>query len=429
MNLKNADKCLLCRDEFKKPVVLPCKHVCCKECLEHYREDAENRTCPDRKCKELLPEDLNFDKKCRKALEEHSKFRKGLNQFFLKYLDKFVFKANQLPHDNIIGQLLQFVIHKKIKDEKKSSTKRLSPFEADDIDASPVIRSFVLQLILKSNFDEAQVHLEKFFNNAKFDDLSEIDLCLLMIYCFEDNLLTKEKGQIMMADAMKWIRDANLENLQDLSIPNLIQLAKLRLAFEAIAKYVCECLDGRKVADENLTKQIVDVLKRDETESLQKYIVRNVVRMTRQESIQLWKKDLALNMLLPEEIRNSAPDNIRDFYLFLETSKETSYKAIRDGLRNDAMKGKLELLPNLLRTHNYDRKKDVWDMAIWNLFSICKCPMKDGNILEAISQENANVAKLIESAQAQAMDEGTPMNEALMSLMWQFSVTMRHSNK
>merc|ERR1711963_911423 len=97
--------------------------------------------------------------------------------------------------------------------------------------------------------------------------------------------------------------------------------------------------------------------------------------------------------------------------------------------RNDAMKGKLELLPNLLRTHNYDRKKDVWDMAIWNLFSICKCPMKDGNILEAISQENAKVAKMIESAQAQAMDEGTPMNEALMSLMWQFSVTMRHSNR
>ena len=127
-----------------------------------------------------------------------------------------------------------------------------------------------------------------------------------------------------MADAMKWIRDTNLENLQDLSIPNLIQLAKLRLAFEAIAKYVCECLDGRKVADENLIKQIVDVVKRDETESLQKYIVRNVVRMTRQESIQFWKKDLTLNMLLPEEIRNSAPDNIRDFYLFLETSKETN---------------------------------------------------------------------------------------------------------
>ena len=111
------------------------------------------------KCKQI-PKDyrLKTTKECTKALKEHSVFRKGLNLFFLNLLQSYVFKnVNQLPHPDTIRQLLEFVVHKELK------TKKLTPFEADDIDPEPVIRSFILQLLLKADFNEAQDHMETFF--------------------------------------------------------------------------------------------------------------------------------------------------------------------------------------------------------------------------------------------------------------------------
>ena len=148
MDLKNADKCILCKDVFKSAVVLPCKHVGCFECLENFRTNYPDSNCPNDKCKVALPLDLKTNPKLKKDLTNHSKFREGLNKFFTQFLQKIVFKA-QLPNEKIIEQLLEFVIHKKIKDTTKKTTKMLSPFAADDIDSTPVIRSFVLKLILR----------------------------------------------------------------------------------------------------------------------------------------------------------------------------------------------------------------------------------------------------------------------------------------
>ena len=85
----------------------------------------------------------------------------------------------------------------------------------------------------------AQTHLEEFFNNAQFEDLNQVDLCLLMIYCFEDRLL--EIGEVTSAIAMKWIKDSKITD--DVSIPNLITLAKIRLGFQTFAHMICQCLE------------------------------------------------------------------------------------------------------------------------------------------------------------------------------------------
>ena len=85
----------------------------------------------------------------------------------------------------------------------------------------------------------AQTHLEEFFNNAQFEDLNQVDLCLLMIYCFEDRLL--EIGEVTSAIAMKWIKDNKITD--DVSIPNLITLAKIRLGFQTFAHMICQCLE------------------------------------------------------------------------------------------------------------------------------------------------------------------------------------------
>ena len=85
----------------------------------------------------------------------------------------------------------------------------------------------------------AQTHLEEFFNNAQFEDLNQVDLCLLMIYCFEDRLL--EIGEVTSAIAMKWIKDSKITD--DVSIPNLITLAKIRLGFKTFAQEIRQCLE------------------------------------------------------------------------------------------------------------------------------------------------------------------------------------------
>ena len=117
------------------PIVLPCGHVGCLECLETFKEN--NKNCPGKGCKNIeLPHDLRKCPADKKALLKHSQFREGLNKFFLRFLENFVFNTTQLPHGKIIEQLLEFIVHKKIKDEtiKNKSTKRLSPFEVDKID-------------------------------------------------------------------------------------------------------------------------------------------------------------------------------------------------------------------------------------------------------------------------------------------------------
>ena len=51
----------------------------------------------------------------------------------------------------------------------------------------------------------------------------------------------------------------------------------------------------------------------------------------RLEIIENWKKHAKLHELLPEDIKNSGPDNVQDYFLLLDA--DDSYKNIRDGLR------------------------------------------------------------------------------------------------
>ena len=327
LSLKNAEKCILCKDFFDYPIVLPCGHVGCLECLETFKEN--NKNCPGKGCKDqVLPKDLRKSPADKKALQKHAQFREGLNKFFLRFLENFVFNATQLPNGKIIEQLLEFVVHKKIKDETKKTTKRLSPFEVDKIDSSPVIRSFVLQLILRADFEKAQEHLEEFFHHAQYDELNHVDLCILMIYCFEDRILTQQRGDVPLPVAFKWIVECCNNMRNDLSIQTLLTMTKLRLGLQSIAKRLVRCLNTDGINEEQWCNQVKISLDQEKTESLKKYLVRTVIKLSRPEIIQVWKRDENLRQLLPHDILNSAPDNVHDFYLFLEDFKEP-YKQIR----------------------------------------------------------------------------------------------------
>ena len=127
-------------------------------------------------------------------------------------------------------------------------------------------------------------------------------------------------------------------------------------------------------------------------------LVRVVVKLTRQETIQVWKKDPYLSPLLPEILLNSAADNVQDYFLFLEEFKEP-YKIIRDGIRNDLMKSNLELIPNLAKKYNFNQKQDIWDMATYFLMAVDNCTIKDEEFKSEFEQSYPELLKSLEKCQ------------------------------
>ena len=134
-------------------------------------------------------------------MKHHNQFKKGLSKFFLDFLQKLVFKDTRSPHPEIISQLMKFVVFKSMKNsDSKITTKVLSPFENDDIDPQPVVRSLILQLLLKSDFNLARDHLTYFFREAQFNGHIEVELCLLMVNCFEDHLKIRARNDAILYD-------------------------------------------------------------------------------------------------------------------------------------------------------------------------------------------------------------------------------------
>ena len=80
LRLKNADNCLICLNVFKDPILLPCRHVCCKECFEQ-TVGPSGLQCPAGRaiCKEPFPKDFKLESstECVQGIEKHSEFRKG----------------------------------------------------------------------------------------------------------------------------------------------------------------------------------------------------------------------------------------------------------------------------------------------------------------------------------------------------------------
>ena len=152
------------------------------------------------------------------------------------------------------------------------------------------------------------------------------------------------------------------------------------------------------------------------------------MKRTRQEKIQVWKKDPYLSPLLPEILLNSAADNVQDYFLFLEEFKEP-YKIIRDGIRNDLMKSNLELIPNLAKKYNFNQKQDIWDMATYFLMAVDNCTIKDEEFKSEFEQSYPELLKSLEKCQRNSIDSKNPMDIALMILVWQCRITLRNSNR
>lgn len=83
----------------------------------------------------------------RKAVKEHYDFRRRCNSFFMELVSLFCFGANAGDggmDPELFAMFMSYVI------EGSSKTKDFSPFPEHGIDATPVVRSFLLQQLLRT---------------------------------------------------------------------------------------------------------------------------------------------------------------------------------------------------------------------------------------------------------------------------------------
>jgi hypothetical protein len=338
-----------------------------------------------------LPEDFPFRSLTytKKAIKNHADFRQKMSQFFIELLQRFVFRKDAEPHSDIVDQLLSFVVTKQLpKDKLKARTKMISPFDGDYIDSSPVIRSFLLQLLFRYN-QSIEGHLQKFMDEKEpfvetGDQFPEI--CLMIVQCLEDSFLSDERNasrSSKMRSASQYMNDYMEKGDPDKLVKSLVNTALHRLAINTVADFIIKFLSGELNDNDaeasRLFKTAIDfVNNHSQGKNLKKYLVRYIATKHQVGAIVEWKKRGVYLDLLPEDLRNTTTNEAPDMFLIVDCD----YKTIRDCLRLAWISSDYGLLNVLL--DNYKEKPVVWCLAIHHLIKLSPTKIKDPSAFEAV---------------------------------------------
>ena len=105
-------------------------------------------------------------------MKKHQAFKETLGTFFLDILQRFVFAKDTAEGGidrEVLESLLSFVVTKELPkdDERGVRTKRISPFAGHCIDSTPVVRSFILQLLLRDDPAARAEYLGRFLEGER----------------------------------------------------------------------------------------------------------------------------------------------------------------------------------------------------------------------------------------------------------------------
>ena len=84
-------------------------------------------------------------------MKKYKKYKSRCNTFFMNVVSRLCFYGNEAPNDDVIEKLLSYVTKTPGIETagERLLSQTLSPFD-DTIDPTPAVRSFLLQLLLKS---------------------------------------------------------------------------------------------------------------------------------------------------------------------------------------------------------------------------------------------------------------------------------------
>ncbi|XP_069105330.1 E3 ubiquitin-protein ligase rnf213-alpha-like [Argopecten irradians] len=266
-DIKKDEKCAHCENDMEgPPVYLPCKDKICQRC---YNDTViiKEMICPI--CQAEIPpnlkpnEDIHKNEKSKKYFD----YKKRINSFFMEVVSQLCFADDTPPSDEVVEKLLSYITRSTNKGTVV--TKKMTIFD-DSIDPTPVLRLFLLQLLLRTSGDQVSIYLENYLQQtARFVDQDQlVELSLLILQCLEDvyhqdisKSETSEKKEVRMAtDMLK----NNLHSIdtEELTFVKLYTLAETRFALSVVAKYVQRIYVDKSIKMTRGYRQMIDAAAR-----------------------------------------------------------------------------------------------------------------------------------------------------------------------
>ncbi|XP_064404373.1 E3 ubiquitin-protein ligase RNF213-like isoform X3 [Halichondria panicea] len=166
------------------------------------------------------------------------KIKDSCNRFFIEVVSSLCFGGREIPESELIELLLDNVLQDR-------ETSALSPYKKQD--QTPVIRSFLLQLLLEHEPKQVRQYMDNYYQRSSVVSRGhgmDQDLCLLSIQCFEDAL--HKRMSILSPDdkankVMQLLESSHLALQEHLGTPTvrlkyLEAVAGIRFALSILAE-------------------------------------------------------------------------------------------------------------------------------------------------------------------------------------------------
>ena len=424
------NKCLICLEAISNPIILPCDHIGCSQCIKGFLQDKEKKYCPDETCNKEIPNNFNFcsSEKIEAALKKYHVFRDSLNAFFLDYLQQFVFSGDEPPSFAIIEDLLNFVVTKELpKDVTKPRTKNISPFSGEYIDPTPIIRTYILQLLLRYNYKKVMNFLTMFIEEKrKFIENKEtfMEMCLIVMYCMEDSYFTSYPG---IENLEKLLGE---EVLQKNNLLDQLNLAsKIRILLDETSHSLSCILNGNDTSSNlhnKFVKDIITYLEESnlESENIKEYLIRKIVATQTLDTVFYWKKSAIFLELIPEKILKIVNNREPDIFIFFGKD----YKVMRDAIQNSLLLGELSKAKEISKNSSL-KCINLWTLAIYYISSTINCDTKyKDNFITCIREENLELAKnteeILKLNQSLLSNQISPRQKTIETLLFHFKTVL-----
>ncbi|KAI3368624.1 hypothetical protein L3Q82_025623, partial [Scortum barcoo] len=383
-------QCVVCMREPQDPVELPCHHIYCSTCIKA-NLDTGRTSCPN--CREELPNDFqpHISEDVRVSIKKNAEFRRRCNGFFIDLLSTVCFKDNTPPARGVIIHLLSYLMVE--TENKQFHTKDLSPFD-ESPDKSPVVRSVILKLLLKFNFNEVQEYLQQHLTSVEdsrfVDEGDKAELYALYINCLEDSMWEKipqegnkaEELRPFYADETQFLCSF-LEEVPSVpatvSVQHLQHIARLRqsltMAAQLISENLVENLENLSDNDiphgaEDFLNMVIKLCEESGNDWYRVYLIRKLSEWHGIESVQMLVKRPKFSWLFPKEIQQQNEDGGQmDQYLVYGEE----YKAVRDAVAKAVVDSDVEHIEevcelcqafgDLIQGSRYLHQKEVRDFA------------------------------------------------------------------
>ncbi|KAK3098458.1 hypothetical protein FSP39_019662 [Pinctada imbricata] len=212
------------------------------------------------------------DSKRKIADGKYMEYRKRCNAFFMEVVSQLCFSEDMAPEPELIQKLMSYIIRQSKKGRGRVFTNEMTVFE-DGLDPTPVFRSFLLQLLIRSSSEQVDQYLDQYFRQAQEiisgtpgeTNQQVTELSLLIIQCLEDSLrqevcrkadVTSEEIQ----EATKALRqNINHIMVEELHINKLYSLAEVRFGLTVVAKYLHKNVSEKSTHMKVNVRRMMDV--------------------------------------------------------------------------------------------------------------------------------------------------------------------------